>query len=554
MSFALREDASTIFMLQDAGKYYNDYCQITVFGRKLINPKLFHQYLYFAPYTGHLGKYSGEKNDLQMSIAANNLSPKMDYVAKIDSLVEFSVSRQVLKQLSKKYMPAWGVNAYLDYFGDRRTGYLFFLKVYKVDQALDKKYLTRGKKGGHQIFQLSDHEGNGVVIPIDNIIPVISNNQFEYLKAEIINYLKVKNVFLAQFDGSEKGLRNLKDRIETNRKVSGLILPQEVENTRYHEEFSIIHTIKTSLFTDLSSHTRKYDKYLRTNILSSCPHMSLIFDFIKRVRYERKGEYYYLLKHRSDNQFDNITSIHRLFDLRLSYALSKSLFFHKKFGVDIEETFQVICIAILQILHKSISKKSNFLKQLCSRETWNQSVMDELVSSCFQLFQDRLYWDNELQIICTHVKNFYDDVAHPSEIGYCRLYDFLVKELGYESEKAIELANLISRPESIDDPNSEFKTYTYEDEYDIDETVECNVKACLNKLSIREREIIYRRFGYGDYEKMSLDEIADLYNISRTRVHQIQNKAEQKLLSYLYQSGYCSGAQYKAIKSRYDNG
>ena len=41
VSFALREDASTIFMLQDAGKYYNDYCQITVFGRKLINPKLF---------------------------------------------------------------------------------------------------------------------------------------------------------------------------------------------------------------------------------------------------------------------------------------------------------------------------------------------------------------------------------------------------------------------------------------------------------------------------------------------------------------------------------
>ncbi len=55
------------------------------------------------------------------------------------------------------------------------------------------------------------------------------------------------------------------------------------------------------------------------------------------------------------------------------------------------------------------------------------------------------------------------------------------------------------------------------------------VADCLAELKKREAEIIRYRFGLGDYEEMTLEDIAQIYGVSRERVRQIVAKALEKL-------------------------
>lgn len=84
------------------------------------------------------------------------MEPKFNYVTVIESEVEFRVTSTVMKHLSREYMPAWGMKSYLDYFSDRPSGLLLFLRVYRVNQAIDYKYLEKGSKGSFQLFRLYD--------------------------------------------------------------------------------------------------------------------------------------------------------------------------------------------------------------------------------------------------------------------------------------------------------------------------------------------------------------------------------------------------------------
>jgi RNA polymerase primary sigma factor len=52
-------------------------------------------------------------------------------------------------------------------------------------------------------------------------------------------------------------------------------------------------------------------------------------------------------------------------------------------------------------------------------------------------------------------------------------------------------------------------------------------------LSEREVEIIHYRYGYGSSEPMTLDEIGQIYGVTRERVRQIESKALKKIAEFL---------------------
>ncbi|MEO0094707.1 MAG: RNA polymerase sigma factor RpoD/SigA [candidate division WOR-3 bacterium] len=55
------------------------------------------------------------------------------------------------------------------------------------------------------------------------------------------------------------------------------------------------------------------------------------------------------------------------------------------------------------------------------------------------------------------------------------------------------------------------------------------IQQVLKRLSPREKEIIERNFGLGDFEAQSLEEISRLMNITKERVRQIRDNALKKL-------------------------
>ena len=51
----------------------------------------------------------------------------------------------------------------------------------------------------------------------------------------------------------------------------------------------------------------------------------------------------------------------------------------------------------------------------------------------------------------------------------------------------------------------------------------------LNTLSRRERKILEYRFGLGDHPPKTLEEVGQIFNVTRERVRQIEAKALKKL-------------------------
>lgn len=71
-----------------------------------------------------------------------------------------------------------------------------------------------------------------------------------------------------------------------------------------------------------------------------------------------------------------------------------------------------------------------------------------------------------------------------------------------------------------------------------DQNFQENLIEWLNELPPREKEIIQRRFGIGEFtEKQTLDEVGDAIGLTRERVRQLQKSAQQHLRRILERNG-----------------
>lgn len=116
--------------------------------------------------------------------------------------------------------------------------------------------------------------------------------------------------------------------------------------------------------------------------------------------------------------------------------------------------------------------------------------------------------------------------------------EFISNELDISEEKLesilLEFQDVMSLNESVGDNlaledvvfNSDSKTF--EDKI-IEKINKENVYEMLNGLTLREREIIMRRYGLSGYDIHTLEEVGNAFNITRERVRQIEKKTLAKL-------------------------
>ncbi|WP_406041604.1 sigma-70 family RNA polymerase sigma factor [Succinimonas sp.] len=525
VSYALREDSHSMFLLQDAGRHYDKYCQILTFGRYIVRPDFFRQYLYFAPYTGTNGKYRGSVTNVQMSIEDNGYVPKLNYVAVIDSEVEFRVTTSVIRQLSKDHMPAWGVKSYLDYFSDRKSGIIIFLKVYKVNQALSPLYFEKGIRGKSQIFKLYDEQGEEVSLSIDGMEPVISNNKFSYLKDEILHLLKVENVLLAHYDDSENGLNSLQERIVANRHIQGT---QERWRNRHLQW-----TFDDDADEDTDFDMAQLDYELIFNeVLQICPNMKIVIDYARRIKAARLGEYDYHLKEVHLHTDKESKAFSRLFDMSLRSAIRTALYYHKYYGINIEDAFQEACIGVIMAIKKHNENVEGLFP--CYVSVWMRRVMiRELEIYNYNCKVPANYYERVSQVFKQIASVF--DWSDIQCISHEELYRLLLNYSDCDSDEAYKMAYIIypskSIEELINDSHNEI-FFAKEDDSLKDVIKSASYKIIydvLNSLEERERDVIFHRFGFdNNQEEMSLEDVGKKYGITRERVRQIENKAIDK--------------------------
>jgi RNA polymerase primary sigma factor len=119
----------------------------------------------------------------------------------------------------------------------------------------------------------------------------------------------------------------------------------------------------------------------------------------------------------------------------------------------------------------------------------------------------------------------------------------VAEALGWEVDHCEELLRYldVTRVSSLDDPISEDSSLTREDtvfdpteplpdELGLREPRAMEVREAIAFLEPRERDILYRRHGIGEFERpMTLQDIGDALNLTRERIRQIEAKAVSRL-------------------------
>lgn len=106
--------------------------------------------------------------------------------------------------------------------------------------------------------------------------------------------------------------------------------------------------------------------------------------------------------------------------------------------------------------------------------------------------------------------------------------------------------NMASLNTKIDDDGTEFEALIADQKSEIEETsISTSLKAEIenlidSKLSSKQADIIRKRFGIGDDNPapMTLEQVGDIYGVTRERVRQIEAKALKKLEIYLKKNNF----------------
>ena len=460
-----------------------------------------------------------------MSIEDNLYKPKSNYVAMIDAEAEFKITTSVIRQLSKDYMPAWGVKSYLDYFEGKSSGFLLFLRVYKVDQPLPYSYLEKGIRGSSQILKLYDEWEEEISFPITSIEPVISENKFSYLKDEILHLLKVENALIAFYDNTEKGIESLRNRIAADKILQGTKERwksshlQWVDNDSDEED------------DDFDMAQLDYESIYR-EVVKICPGMEWIVNYIRNIRPARLGEYDYYLKDIHTHSKNEKTAFSRLFEMSLRAALKRALDYYKKYGVCIEDAFQEACIGVMQAIRKHNDNVIGLFPSYVGM--WIRQALDRQLSPYEYNVRLPAHYKTRIDQVVDQMTDFFwkEDFR---EIENDELYRSLLNNSDCDQKEAFRLTYILTPSESIEEIlNSSQEDISLVDGRNVIDEADHqlsfdNLRKAIASLSDKERNVILHRFGFKDHVEASLQEVGNIYGVTRERIRQIEDKAKQKI-------------------------
>ena len=136
-------------------------------------------------------------------------------------------------------------------------------------------------------------------------------------------------------------------------------------------------------------------------------------------------------------------------------------------------------------------------------------------------------------------------IKHVAQFGREATPEELAKTLNIPLNKVVEVIKLqqslnsvksldfyLSPNESDGDSLIDFvpDTHNIEEEHENDE-LKKSIKLCLDTLTEREKEVLLLRYGFKDGTRHTLEEVGQLYGVTRERVRQIESKAVRKLRS-----------------------
>lgn len=206
---------------------------------------------------------------------------------------------------------------------------------------------------------------------------------------------------------------------------------------------------------------------------------------------------------------------------------------YETISMDYDDMYQYGCIGLLKAMERFDLEKENEFSTYAIH--WiRQSIVRGINNESLLIRVPVHRWDAIIKL---------RDLEYKSNIYFGKVdYNWISKELGESKEKVMELfqiRNSYMSNVSLDTPvgaeeNTTLGELIVDENYDVegvilDADLKKKIEESLDTVDDRSKDILIRRFGLNGKEPMTLEEIGDIYNVTRERIRQIEAKTLGKL-------------------------
>ncbi|WP_368242747.1 DEAD/DEAH box helicase family protein [Intestinibacter bartlettii] len=195
LNFALRDEKVNLFSMVEGTDYLKYKYEIMLCKKQKLPAR---PYLLDIKKSNSTFALSESGRDYQNKVKDKDLPLK--YIAYIDSYIKIKVDQKLFESLyNNGLFSTWLPEGPMKYFRWCEEGYITLFRVYELKSQVDERLLERGRRGRNSFFGLSED------IDLDILGPVLSDEEFNKIKSDIMKVISNSGFFIDSEDNKYKG-------------------------------------------------------------------------------------------------------------------------------------------------------------------------------------------------------------------------------------------------------------------------------------------------------------------------------------------------------------
>ena len=514
ISYAFRDDAKTITMLTQGSTAACPLCQIVTLRKREFAPDFLDQIMVLDIKGTNFP--ASAITDYGRSLP--NTTDHRRFYATIDSQIEFTVKPRTMQKLAE-FLPAYTGTGIYNFFEGQPYGYLVVLKVFASTHFCPDALMKKGRMGSAQIIALYDESGEKTDHHFnDELIPIIDEGTFDYIKYEILHTLRVENSLIGIYGTDADSKRLLKQKRDDYNDSTG-----QFKHT-YNED------------DDVDRSQVDYEETY-SRVLTLAPSLEGFINYVRDIKPPQMVEWQTLLPKAThgDQQAKD-----RIIEMYMRNVIRIALFYSEKYGICIEDTIQDGIMGLITAIDKFEDSDTETFQQYYP--LWVRQVIQREMPVYLYTRYFPIHIHEKLLVIKELAAQRGMQLPDDYELIDEEFVSLVSAELDISPETAqkylrhcvpeISLEAYLDELSEAGMPLDESLTYDGAEEmreYSQNKEMRHVLNAALHTLTPREEQTLRLRYGFVDGRPRTLEEVGKQYNITRERIRQIEAKALRKM-------------------------
>jgi len=268
-----------------------------------------------------------------------------------------------------------------------------------------------------------------------------------------------------------------------------------------------------------------YETYFN-EVITLAPNAKPLIDYIRNIIPPQTREWQKLMP---QAQNGNEYARNRLFEMYMRIVIRQALYYSKKYRLSLEDTIQDGMMGLMTSIDKfNPAEHMSFATYL---PWWiTQSIARNRRLHCNPMYFP-VHMSEKLFGIMRDVEEHTCERCSKYEQVVCpNIVEFVKDKNDWTAEEAQKNIHYLICYQSLDEM-LEKGADICDDEpfFKEDSDINQNVSETLKTLPKRERDVLLYRFGFTDNGEMTLEEVGNLFGVTRERIRQIEAKALRRL-------------------------